>query len=160
MSITTRNGRPTRESLFKFTTANLALRVTKANEGKRVVSWLNPKRSLKSNISGPGCLSLNFVSVKDKAHLRSSISKAHLVDSYPGDLGMSLHGNQSGYKVGESSRLPMESSMVMASPEVLTGVKQTSPIPDKATKPTNFNPVALHPGRKGDSAASNPAMES
>ena len=43
MSVTTRNGRPTRETIFKLNTANLALRVSIVDGGKRVVSWLNPK---------------------------------------------------------------------------------------------------------------------
>lgn len=36
--VTTINGRPMREILFKLTTANLALRVSKSDGGKRVVS--------------------------------------------------------------------------------------------------------------------------
>ena len=36
--VTTINGRPMREILFKLTTTNLALRVSKSDGGKRVVS--------------------------------------------------------------------------------------------------------------------------
>ena len=158
VSVTARNGRPTHESLFKLTTTNMALRVSIADGGKHVVSWLNPKNSHKSNSSEPGFL--NYVVVKGKAHLPSPISKAHKEDSYPGDLGMSIHRDQSVYVVGESSRPPMESSVVLVSPEVPKGVKQPFPIPDQATEPIVFNPMASHPAREGDFVASNLAVES
>ena len=38
VSVTTRNGRPTRETLFKLNISNLALRVSIADGGKRVAS--------------------------------------------------------------------------------------------------------------------------
>ena len=125
-----------------------------------MVSWLNPKKSFKPIINGPGCLSFNDVAVKVKAYLPSQINKAQLVDSYSGDLGVSLHSNQNGYELGESSRLSMEPSVVLASPEVPTGVRMPSPIPDKATETFTSNPKPLHPGREGDSANSNTAVES
>ena len=78
-----------------------------------------PKKSHKSNLSGLGFL--NSTSVQDKAHLPSPVSKAHKVDSYTGDLGVSIHRDQCVYVVGESSRPAMESSVVSVSPEGSNG---------------------------------------
>ena len=158
VSVTTRNGRPTRETLFKLNTANLAQRVSIADGGKRMVSWLNPKKSHKSNLSGLGFL--NSASVQDKAHLPSPVSKAHKVDSYTGDLGVSIHRDQSVYVVGECSRPAMESSVVLVSPEPPTRDILPFPLHDQATEPIVHIPMASHPVCEGDSAAPIPAEES
>ena len=46
------NGRTMHEFTFEFTSANLALRVSKSVTGKKVVTWMNPNTPHKSNNSG------------------------------------------------------------------------------------------------------------
>ena len=46
------NGRPTCEYMFELTPGNLALRVSKSDGGKRVVTWLNTYNPHKSINSG------------------------------------------------------------------------------------------------------------
>ena len=124
VTISNINGRPTREFIFKLTTANLALRVFKSDGGKRVVSWMNLNNSHMSNKSGPDVLKSE--SKHDKAQVANPRGKAHLEVSYPCDLGVSVHSNQSESVVGKSSRLPMESTVV--------SVVSEAPIPDQATE--------------------------
>ena len=52
VTVSNKNGRPTRDFLFKLTTDILALKVSVPEGGKRVVSWLNPQNSLKPIKSG------------------------------------------------------------------------------------------------------------
>ena len=52
VTISNKNGRPTRDFMFKLTTDILALKVSVTKVGKRIVSWLNPQNSLKSIKSG------------------------------------------------------------------------------------------------------------
>ena len=42
VTVSNKNGRPTRDFTFKFTTDILALKVSVPKGSKRVVSWLNP----------------------------------------------------------------------------------------------------------------------
>ena len=57
VTVSSINGRPTREFTFELTPANLALRVSKSNGGKRVVTWLNPHNPHKSINSEPDMFS-------------------------------------------------------------------------------------------------------
>ena len=134
-------GRPTREFIFKLTTANLAVRVLKSDGGKRVVSWMNPNNSHMSNKSGPDVLKSE--SKHDKAQVANPRGKVHLEVSYPCGLGVSVPSDQSESVVGKSSRLPMESAVISVVLEAL--------IPNQATKLLTSNPVVLHPNRKGES---------
>ena len=84
--VSTKNGRPTHEFLFKLTSDNLALRVSKSDGGKRVVSWLNPHYSHKPIFSGPVILKNSLV--HDKVHVADSRGKAHSVVSYHVGLGV------------------------------------------------------------------------
>ena len=98
--------------------------------------------------------------MQNKAHLPSLVSKAHKVGPYSGDLGVSIHRDQSVYEVGECSRLAMESPVVLVSPEAPTGDILPFPIHDQATEPIIHTPVASHPVCEGDSAALIPTEES
>ena len=52
VTVSNKNGRPTRDFMFKLTTDILALKVSVPKGGKRMVSWLNQQNSLKSIKSG------------------------------------------------------------------------------------------------------------
>ena len=52
VTVSNKNGRPTRDFMFKLTTDILALKVSVPKGGKRMVSCLNPQNSLKSIKSG------------------------------------------------------------------------------------------------------------
>ena len=158
VTISNINSKPTHEFMFKLTTDNLALRVSKSDGGKRVVSWMNPNTSHKSNKSGP--VILKNVSVHDKTHLVDPRGKAHVEVSYPVGLGVSVHSDQREIVVGESSRLPMESTMVSVMPEAPMGVKSLMSSPDQATELLTSNPVASHPDREGDIVTPRTTVES
>ena len=102
---------------------------------------MNPNNSHMSNKSGPDVLKSE--SKHDKAQVANPRGKAHLEVSYPCDLGVSVHSNQSESVVGKSSRLAMESAVISVVLEAL--------IPNQATKLLTSNPVVLHPNRKGES---------
>ena len=65
VTVTSKNGRPTRQFKFEMTSASLVLRVTKFDGGKRVVTRLNPYNL--SNTSGP--VLFKTVTERGKAHL-------------------------------------------------------------------------------------------
>nr|POE50030.1 hypothetical protein CFP56_38472 [Quercus suber] len=127
--VSNKNGRPMRDFMFKLTTNNLALRVSKSKGGKRVVSWTNPHNSHKSIKSGPVIFKNIFV--HDKAHLADPRGKAHVEVSYPVGVGESVHSNQMEGVVGESSRPLMESLVVSVMPEAPRVVKSALPSPDQ-----------------------------
>ena len=158
VTVSNKNGRPMRDFMFKLTTDNLALRVSKSEGGKRVVSWINPHTSHKSIKSGPFIFK-NF-SVHDKAHLADLRGKAHVEVSYSVGVGMSVHSDQREGLVGESSRPPMESTVVSVMPEASTGVKLVLPSPDQASELLASNPVASHPDMKGNIVALRTPVES
>jgi len=85
VAVSSINGRPTREFKFEFTSAKLALTVSKSVGGKHVATWMNPNTHHKSNYSRSGLLKSVFG--LDKAHVVDQRGKAQGEVSYPLDLG-------------------------------------------------------------------------
>ncbi|KAF3956710.1 hypothetical protein CMV_018193 [Castanea mollissima] len=148
------NGRPTRDFKFELTPANLALRVSKSVGGKRMVTWLNQFSTHKSINSGPVLLSGHdkahshksivsgpvLLSGHDKAHLADPSGKAQDVLSFHRGVGASLLHNQSARVVGESSKPPMKSSVLSVLPEGLSAGLSPISSPDHSSELLASNP--------------------
>nr|POF08566.1 hypothetical protein CFP56_34641 [Quercus suber] len=106
-----KNGRPTRDFKFELIPAKLAPRVSISVGGKCMATWVNPNIPHKSNFSGPGMLKL--ISGHEKAHGANPRGKAQGEFSYPHVLGVSGLCNLSESVVGESSKTPMESTVLL-----------------------------------------------
>lgn len=108
------NGRPTREFVFKLTSAHLALRVFKPDKGKRVVSWMDPNK-----LQRPEKVGLVVNQAQAQAQLANPKGKAYLeedLNSYPSGLSKRLLCDQGRNGLGNTSRLPgvaAESPMVV-----------------------------------------------
>ena len=123
-----------------------------------MVSWINPHTSHKAIESGP--VFFKNISGHEKAHLADPRGMAHVDVSYPVGVGMSVHCDKREGAVGESSRPPMESTVVSEMPEAPTGVKSALPSPDQAPVLPASNPVASHPDMEGDIVAPSTTVES
>ncbi|KAF3973051.1 hypothetical protein CMV_003495 [Castanea mollissima] len=135
VTVSSINGRPTRDFKFELTPANLALRVSKSVGGKRMVAWLNQFSTHKSINSGPVLLSGH-----DKAHLADPSGKAQDVLSFHRGVGASLLHNQSARVVGESSKPPMKSSVLSVLPEGLSAGLSPISSPDHSSELLASNP--------------------
>ena len=67
-----------------------------------------------------------------------------------GESSRGLRKGVAGSLAGESSRPPMESTVVSEMPEALTGVISALPSPDQSLVLLASNLVALHPDMEGD----------
>ncbi|KAF3963647.1 hypothetical protein CMV_011983 [Castanea mollissima] len=131
VTVSSINGRPTRDFKFEVTPANLALRVTKSIGGKRLVSWLNHSSTHKPITSGPVLASgldkdLSHKNMDsgpilltghDKAQVADPRGKAQNGFSFHRGVGAHFLHNQSVREVGECSKPPMKSSALSVMPE-------------------------------------------
>ncbi|KAF3956556.1 hypothetical protein CMV_018327 [Castanea mollissima] len=157
VTVSSINGRPTRDFKFEVTPANLALRVTISIGGKRLVSWLNHSSTNKPSTSGPVLASglvkdlsqKNLVSGPNllTGHVRAQVAdprgKAQNgISCYRGVGAKFLH-NQSVREVGECSKPPMESPALSVMP---------------VGAPAGIPPASI-PASSSELLASNPARE-
>ncbi|KAF3954007.1 hypothetical protein CMV_020601 [Castanea mollissima] len=148
------NGRPTRDFKFELTPANLALRASKSVGGKCMVTWSNHSSTYKPIHSGP-----KLVSGHDKVHshkaivsgpiLSSGHDKAQFADlrgkaqdghSFLRGVGACILHNQSTRVVGESSKPPMKSSVLSVLPEGLSVGLSPISSPDLSSEHLASNP--------------------
>ena len=101
-----------------------------------MVTRLNPYNL--SNTSGP--VLFKTVTEHDKAHLAEPSGKAQVEDYYLLNLGMGKSCNQSTSVAGESSKPPMELSVL---PEALTTVLSLVHYPDQVPEPFPSYPTRV-----------------
>ena len=138
ITVSSINGRPTREYTFELTLANLALRVSKSDGGKRVVTRLSPYYPHKSINSGP-----DMFPGHDKAQLTNPCGKVQEEVSFYRGLDVSWLRNQSAMVVGETSKPPMKSTVPPAMTETSTVVNTPISCSNHASKTLTDIPTSV-----------------
>ncbi|KAF3973645.1 hypothetical protein CMV_002939 [Castanea mollissima] len=157
VTVSSINGRPTRDFKFEVSPVSLALRVTKTIGGKRLVNWVNQFSTQKPISSGPVLLSGHdkvlshkaldsgpiFLTGQDKAQVDDPRDKAQNGLSFHRGVGVrSLH-NQSVREVGECSKPPMKPSALSVMPE-----GATAGLPPASTPGSSSESLAPSPSRE------------